>query len=702
MNKLTPINVYPVDIKSVFVAHLELPYVQRILERRESKQSLIKYIRKAVQNSDMDSMYFAWNEYMQRLEELPKETKHKEFHLRLINSVRTSDGLIVDTKKIMSTIIEVFIIEGLLTKSYIERNVVAMKIGQKLLTLNKKSEFEKAQLQLCLGLNLIQFAQLAGLCKARRHFNIANNQNTTMLIINEKILGDNLQDKALEIRANSVMLAKPKPHTQKSTGGRLLSPKTMLKHSDSITTQSRDNAKSLNILQSVGYNIKWDLNNKFLKEYSKHDKWYNDSHQLMKGELYKLKSDLAKAGLLENKRRPLYFPVAQDHRGRVYCNSSYVNYQGDKYQKMMLEFLNKEPLNSTGIKYLKISICSEVHSDKITFEQALKWFDAHEHKLDKLVEDNPAAYYLYRDYVDGIKGKPVGSILHYDGTNNCGQIYAISGRDKRTAYLTNLIDSGSVQDMYYHVARGLNNATGSERFDRGKLKTAVYTTFYGALMNTVLHKNEDKKNGVTGGIKEFFPAHWEDERAWNTFQAVLNKVAPAVLNVRDNIFLYHEQGRTKYNYTMPDGFRVELVTKVNQEVTGYYLNYKGETHQGSINTMVEMYNKFDRSLAANIIHSIEAWIMRVTIRIVAKTLKNEKVPVNINTNHDCYGTHPNHVPVVLQAYRIANAMALEKNILVYVLKQINPDLTQRLISKEILKFGDLTAQDIMNSKYALR
>jgi len=326
-----------------------------------------------------------------------------------------------------------------------------------------------------------------------------------------------------------------------------------------------------------------------------------------------------------------------------------------------------------------------------------------------MVKDHPIAEGLYRDYINGIKGLPVGSITHFDATNNGGQIFSLWVKDLKAAWLTNIgitdVSNINVQDLYGIAAKEINKLLGREVFTRGLLKKALFSLSYGASMRTVMSKLEDKKNGIKKGLFEFFPANYSIEEAWDILNQALKAIAPSMLEARDIIFLYQNPNRTKYEWVMPDGFRVEIIPTVTQDIVGHYLDFKGQSHQGSVKTTIEMANKRDRSLLAHLIHATDAWIMRMTIKIFNGLLKSKGVPAylrNIVTIHDCYGIFPNHAELLFYAYKKANCIALETNILVYMLRQIDSDLTERLLDKEILMFGSLTTKEIMNSKYALR
>lgn len=652
-------------------------------------------IRATVDATDISTLVNKYEQYMITLSEV--ESSHKDFHMSLFTSIAP--------EKAIKTVLRILIKEGVTAKSYVDRNVVAAKIGKKLLSKGIKggSAINKAIVSLSLGLNMVNVAASMNLVHYR--VLIGKDKHTiSTLTINPNLIKQTLKDAADLVRANNIMICKPKAHTSRQPGGLYTTSKTMLNSSgfNSTSLQSTSACEAINALQDVGYDIRTNLTTEILEQYMTEDKWFNEDGQFMQGEWNKLVNDIRLA-----KQGTFYFAVSADDRGRLYELSAYLKYQGDKFQKAMLEFSKKEYCTDEGLTYLAIAVCNELYSDKIEFNDAVEWIDSKDvNELKELAKGNPIAMTLVSDYIDASQGKAVGTITHWDATNSGLQFYSLLGGDKQTASLCNVFDTGIIADAYKSLATALNKATETEEFNRSNVKNAFMVFLYGSMAKNILFKIEDKKNGVTAGISEFFPSDWSEDAMWDTFTTAMEAIAPAAIKLMNLMYTYNTEGATKFMWTMPDGFQVETTSVVsysgiededkNKQVKGWFLDLHGKTHEGSASVKIEEYAKFSRSLAPNIIHSIDSYFGREVIRRCA----NEGIEVSFI--HDSFGVHPNNASRLHEIAREVAIMILESNLLEDILMQLNPVQTQWNVKKGKLAKGSLTAADINNSSYILR
>jgi len=373
----------------------------------------------------------------------------------------------------------------------------------------------------------------------------------------------------------------------------------------------------------------------------------------------------------------------------------------------MLEFAKKEHCTDEGLTYLAIAVANELHSDKVEFNDAVEWIESKSfEELKELAAGNPIATTLVSDYIDASNGKPIGTITHWDATNSGLQFYALLGGDRQTASLCNVFDTGVIADAYKALADALNLATESTNFNRSNVKKAFMTFLYGSMAKNILFKIEDKKNGVTLGISEFFPINWTDERMWETFTEAMETIAPAAINLMNLIYPYNVEGQTKFCWIMPDGFKVETTSVVtysgtesddkNKQIRGWFMDLHGKTHEGSASVKLEEYAKFSRSLAPNVIHSVDAYFGREVIRRLAA------LNIEVSFIHDSFGVHPNNASTLHQVSREVAADILDSNLLVDILTQINSTQTAWNIKKGRLDKSDLTREDVLASAYILR
>ena len=77
----------------------------------------------------------------------------------------------------------------------------------------------------------------------------------------------------------------------------------------------------------------------------------------------------------------IYLPVRLDYRGRIYCTTEYLNYQGIELAKALLQFSEGELVylnDFLSIKYLKIfgANCFGNKLDKESFNDRISWIDS--------------------------------------------------------------------------------------------------------------------------------------------------------------------------------------------------------------------------------------------------------------------------------------------------------------------------------------
>lgn len=668
---------------------------QRAYENKTNKVYLDQEIKNTVDELDITVMLEKLDEYRTTISNL--DTKFAEHHSTLINSIVKSDDTAI------RTMLRIIIKEGLTSHSYIDRNVVANKIGRKLLPKsirkqNAVGSIKADSVALSLGLNLVNY--LTTTRAVTYHIRQgADNHSISYLTVNPILLPDSLQQRADAVRATSFMFVKPKPHTGEEAGGYLTSPQTMLNSSgfSSITLQSDRANEAMNNLQNVAYQIRQDWRKEHLAEYQLDDRWYrseegSDVKQIMTGELQKFFQDIQDA-----QDHDLYFPMAYDDRGRMYDRSTYIKYQGDKYQKSMLQFANKQTLTDEGADYLRVAIANELYSDKCSFDEALEWFD--DQKLSDIVKQsmtNPIATSLVQDYIKGMKGEAIGTITHWDATNSALQFYSLLGKDKIGAMLCNIVKTEVIADAYGALASALNTAAGTDIFNRSTVKHAFMIFLYGGMEKQLLDNldiiKDDKRFAGTHTLRQVFPTSTQKD-AYKLFTAAMEAIAPSAMKLMNVIYTYNVPGTTKFKWTMPDTFKVEKTITATEKVKGYFMDKHGKTHEGSIEVKIEKDNAFSRALAPDIIHSIDAYFGREVIR---------RCNFDISFIHDSFGCHPNNAAKLMDTVKRVAAEILEGHLLVDILSQINPLLTKKHIQTGAISYGELTVDDVLTSDYIVR
>lgn len=649
---------------------------QRELELSESMSGFQSVIRECVDAiTSKDVLIEDWYAYVAQLSLV--DSKFAEHHAEILGTLKKSVASIVDTS------LSVLIQEASMSYSYVDLDVVALKLGKKLAN---KSYRKDNTIVLSLGLNVVNYLVSAGMVKIGTQIT-ADKHRVYTLHVNKALVSPEIKAAAMKVRAGSPMICRPLEHTATEMGGYLLNQKTLLGTYSPHQLQSPLVCEALNYMQDVAYELREEMYG--LEDYAHTDRFIgSDGLSLRYGEIAKLENDL-----VSYSGKTLYFPVSCDDRLRIYDRSSYISYQGDKYQKAMLQFRDKEVCTESGLDMLRIAIVNEIYSDKLEYSDALVWWDKNADSVVDMVIGNPIAQALYADYLVAVDGGEIGSITHWDATNSGLQIYSLIGRDMKAASLCNVLDDGGIADAYRALADALNQATETEAFSRGRVKKAFMTFLYGAQEDMILHRLEDKKNGIYKGIKEFFPDGWSDELMWKTFTDSMIEIAPAAIKLMNLMYKYNRADTSRYTWTLPDGGKVEVTNTKNVKVRGWRLNLDGATHEGSISTLVEGGDKYSRSLAPNIIHSIDAYIVREVVR---------RVTFDISVIHDSFGVHPNNALALAQIIREVYAYVLEKDMLTDILSQIDEGMTARALAKGLLFKGELSSEDILASRYIVR
>lgn len=666
-------------------------------------------IRKYVEDNveGIEDIAESWDKYVDRV--AMDSNEHAQYHANLMdqpNAIRV-------IKVALNLIIKAEATKG---NSYIDRNAVAKQIGNKLTKGKAKNFYDQDgtyvvhnnHTKLSLGLNVTEFLRREGLITLT---SIKSQEGHTIV----KLEAGFAIPKSIKIAAAKVRSHMASQsiidHTPEAPGGHSCDPVTMLnsKGFNTVKTQPQKVCDAMNKLQHVAFSLRTDLPKDFLELYKRDARWEDDNGNFMMGEWNKFITDIQTLS-----QEPFHFAQAADDRGRLYSRATYVALQGDAYQKAMLEFANKEVVkDQMALDYLKVAFCNEAFTDKISVEEAVEWFDSKtpeeldeyaNHRAKEMGDHDayPALRGILNDYRDALEGKPVGTIVPWDATNQAAQVYAVLSRDMQTALISNIAFAGEREDAYGKLATILNRRLHSTIFDRNNVKYAFMTYLYGAGQSMILNGytafNPGDAKTRDQAIGRFFPFSMDDAEKWDIFVKSMEELLPAAVHYMEVIYKFADEKRSKYRWTMPDGFIVETTTWEQEEVIAHYFKLgtnmeASSTPTGSIFAKRETGVNSSKALAPNIVHSIDSYILREVVR---------RADFDIVTIHDSYGVHPNNVDKLRQLYRDVLISVMEMNLLEDILEQINPELAQVVARRGMLEKGQLEAKHINASEYALR
>lgn len=247
-----------------------------------------------------------------------------------------------------------------------------------------------------------------------------------------------------------------------------------------------------------------------------------------------------------------------------------------------------------GIEYLAIDIANHFGLDKLPFEDRIQWVKSNQDNLEQLEAEEP---HLYAKAVNHfrkvLKGLPTGHTVALDSVCSGLQLMSVMTGDESGCYMTGLIDPDTRTDAYTIVTDYMNELLGNSfSISRADAKRSVMTSLYGS---------EAVPKEIFGDkTKEFY-----------AFHKALNdkcKGAYTLLQV-----LKQAWDSTKYfnHWVLPDGFNayIPVMESVTDRVNINELNYTM-----SIQTWINQPQERGISLCANMVHSVDAYVLRTLVR----------------------------------------------------------------------------------------
>lgn len=648
------------------------------LELSQSYKLFKNKVKRFVSNINVNNLDEMFNQYINAID--TTKDSHSQHHVDLMLSNKNTK-----TKWFNVFMTELITAQLMNNNSYLELNHIAYNTGK---VLNNKEYNGDVTIALTLGANIARFFYSLNMITLGSKTTKEKHNVSTIKLGKFITIPEELEQSANSVRANSPMLCKPLEHTPLSEGGQLLNRCVML--------NNKQLEHGFEFYRAVNYMnqqpLKLRVDNDIISEWFKTDRFYNDELQELKGEKLKVLNDLA---LFQDKT--FYVTYQADERSRLYsAKSNYLNPQGDMYQKAMF-ISHQEPLTQTGIDALKISIVNEVYSDKISREEAIAWYDENQ---DKLQLTTPLSKVYYRDLQAGMLGEDVGSILHQDMTTSGLAIYSLLGRDELGASLTNLIFKGKIADAYGALADALNKEFGITNLNRSTVKKAFMVFLYGSGSNLLLSNDidDERYTSLIEAIVVTNNLDLELEQVWDKFELAMEAIAPAAIKLMNLIYKFKTKDN-HYKWVSRDGFitDIQVKSKTPTEHKGFSLSLDGKTHRHSINVIENLKdNKYDKSLAPHIIHSIDAYILRCIVR------ECEVRSLPIYTIHDSFGTTPNYYFELNEVVRQVMAKCLEEDLLEDILRQLDAEKLEVAILRGMLPKGQLTKADLLSAVNIVR
>lgn len=325
----------------------------------------------------------------------------------------------------------------------------------------------------------------------------------------------------------------------------------------------------------------------------------------------------------------------------------------------------------TGLEYIKIDIANQYGLDKELWD----------HRIDGISEvisehdGDTAGLYAALDnadepvlmlkaikaYEDAMAGRPTGFIMGLDATASGLQIMACLTGCKVTAESVNLINNGKRNCPYSDAAKTFN-------CDRSFIKKPLMTHFYGSKRQPEIIFGEN-----TPELAKFYE--------------MMNKQFPGAMDCMELMQSSWQSNALYHQWTLPDGHvaHVKVTEKVSKKVEIDELNHMTFSYMTEVNQAQD----FQVSLAANIIHSVDGYVVREMFR-KAKAKGFEMLSI-----HDCFWCSPNHMNDMRLHYMEILRDIANSNLLQDIINEIRG--TNGTLLKDSYDLGDL----IMESEYSL-
>jgi len=260
-------------------------------------------------------------------------------------------------------------------------------------------------------------------------------------------------------------------------------------------------------------------------------------------------------------------------------------------------------LTFSSFEYLCIDIANQYGMDKLTFDKRIQWTKDNIKKLEKLGKEKLAEgkwkeYPLYVKAVMTLRkaqaGIPTGHMVHFDATCSGMQIMSATTGCEAGAFATGLTDPNRRADAYTdcHILMkqyvpALPDAA------RSDVKDAVMTSLYGS-------KAEPKK------------LFGEGTPELEAFYKALQELAPGAVGLLNALRSSWQPFSLKHSWVLPDNHHVHV--KVTKKVTARIK--VAELGNSSFSHIFENNMGLPHGLSnvANVVHSIDGWILRTLVR----------------------------------------------------------------------------------------
>ena len=378
--------------------------------------------------------------------------------------------------------------------------------------------------------------------------------------------------------------------------------------------------------------------------------------------------DIAK----EYSTRPFYFEWNYDKRGRIYSKGYLINVQTNEYGKALLRFYHPKEVSPRGNEWLLIDIANAYGLDKANWETRLQWTrDNLETILNSSsLEDTASDKLLFRQAVKEYKyylqtGKS-RQIVRLDATASGYQLMSVITRDEKAMEMLNVLGNTKRQDFYSLVYDRVRELV--QPRDRDDLDLWLETK--AKELDLAKPRDVIKASIMTSGYNSVATPKMMLGNYYGVFEQAIDEMASGASSLKEYINSLYEP-KMYHSWQLPDkhwAYVPSLVTKthkievkeLDKSIKYPSFNIRCEDNEASKDNW--------RSLAVNVVHSLDAWVCRQVI-----TMLRERNIV-VSSIHDSFGVYANDCDELRKCYRYTLARLYKEPILESILKQVNDKL----------------------------
>ena len=417
-----------------------------------------------------------------------------------------------------------------------------------------------------------------------------------------------------------------------------------------------------------------------------------------------------------------YHVYTLDFRGRAYTTCELLSPQSSDFDRGLIKFAARKPLNSEGIYWRKVNIANLFDQDKGTFDERVQWVDDNHDMLLRIAQDP----YENKEWIDDRKKKNksfrrLQAAFDYAMEDNCSDIavqldgkcngnqhWSSIMRDEKIAHLTSVAPDEKPQDLYQYVADNVTEycrvhinenlwfnqfldywETGINRdvTKRSTMCEAYGLTFYGIQKYIRLEGHVDWVPRATrgGAIVELARATQaaldQTLSSSNAGKAYLKEISDVASDLNQHLC-----------WTTPSGFKViHYYTQIQTRRSIAKLFNSRELHF-FVKTDIPNGKAAKQAISPNYIHSLDAAHMF----LVLATLLAHGI-TDFCMIHDSYGCHANDVPLMAKTTREEFAGMHRKNQLQFFKEDVEKSLGVNL--PDVPVQGDFDVDSVLDSQY---